>query len=36
MDLGGGVIKAILSFFKIIADFLKKLFGKKDDEATTL
>lgn len=36
MDLAQDIIKAILSFFKIIADFVKKLFGKKDDEATTL
>ncbi len=36
MELAQDIIKAILSFFKIIADFFKKIFGKKDDEATTL
>lgn len=34
MDLAQDIIKAVLSFFKIIADFFKTIFGNKDEDKT--
>ena len=32
MELAQDIIKAVLSFFKIIADFFKTIFGKDEDK----